>query len=141
MKFQSHYAVLITDQVSITSAFYQEHLGFRPAFENDWYVSLVTESAPSHELAIVQAGHPSIPGLLQEPTRSLILNFEVEDVGPVYQRLIHQARLPLLLDLRDEPWGQRHFITQDPNGILLDMIQIIPPSEEFLKQYANPEKR
>jgi hypothetical protein len=32
MKTQSLYAVLITDQVSITSAFYQEHLGFRPAF-------------------------------------------------------------------------------------------------------------
>jgi ribonucleotide monophosphatase NagD (HAD superfamily) len=38
--------------------------------------------------------------------------------------------------LRDEAFGQRHFITCDPNGVLIDVIKPIPPSEEFLKQFA-----
>jgi len=30
----------------------------------------------------------------------------------------------------------RHFITRDPNGVLIDVIKPIPPSAEFLAQYA-----
>lgn len=44
----------------------------------------------------------------------------------------------LLLACRscDEPFGQRHFITKDPNGVLIDVIKPIRPSEEFLAQFA-----
>jgi hypothetical protein len=37
--------------------------------------------------------------------------------------------------LRDETFGQRHFITKDPNGVLIDVIKPIPPSTEFAAQY------
>ena len=36
---------------------------------------------------------------------------------------------------KDEDFGQRHFIVEGPNKILIDVIQPIPPSEEFLKNY------
>ena len=49
------------------------------------------------------------------------------------------AGLPILRTLRDEPFGQRHFITADPNGVLIDVIKPIPPSEEFLSQYLGAE--
>ncbi len=45
--------------------------------------------------------------------------------------------LPMLVALRDEPHGQRHFITQDPNGVLIDVIRPIPPSAEFAQQYRS----
>jgi len=67
----------------------------------------------------------------------LLLNFEVEDVDTEYQRLVKDAGLPVLLDLRSEAWGQRHFITVDPNGVLIDVISIIPPSPEFAEQYTD----
>jgi hypothetical protein len=44
--------------------------------------------------------------------------------------------VPILIELRDEDFGQRHFITQDPSGVLVDVIKMIPPSEEFLAQYS-----
>lgn len=138
MKLQSHYAVLVSTNVPRAAEFYCEHLGFKPSFASDWYVSLLTPGVPGFELAIVQAGHPSIPAPLDGPTRNLILNFEVEDIGPVHDCLIRGHRLPLLLELRDEPWGQRHFITRDPDGVLLDIIQVIPPSEDFLRNYNPP---
>ena len=43
--------------------------------------------------------------------------------------------MPVLLPLRDEAFGQRHFITSDPNGVLIDIIKPIPPSGEFVAQY------
>jgi uncharacterized glyoxalase superfamily protein PhnB len=65
----------------------------------------------------------------------LIINFEVRDVDAEYSRA-QAAKLPILLSLRDEAFGQRHFMTQDPNGVLIDIIQPIPPSAEFSLQYA-----
>jgi hypothetical protein len=44
--------------------------------------------------------------------------------------------LPILLALRDEAFGQRHFITADPNGTLIDIIKPIPPTAEFAARYA-----
>ncbi len=38
--------------------------------------------------------------------------------------------------LRSEELGQRHFITADPNGVLIDVIKPIPPSAEFLAHYT-----
>jgi hypothetical protein len=46
------------------------------------------------------------------------------------------AGLPILLELRDEAFGQRHFITADPNGVLIDIIKPIPPTGDFTAQYA-----
>jgi hypothetical protein len=39
------------------------------------------------------------------------------------------------VSLRDEPWGQRHFITEDPDGVLVDVVTVIPPAPEFVAQY------
>ena len=43
--------------------------------------------------------------------------------------------LPILQELRDEALGQRHFITKDPSGVLIDISTPIPPNAEFLAQY------
>jgi catechol 2,3-dioxygenase-like lactoylglutathione lyase family enzyme len=66
----------------------------------------------------------------------LLLNFEVEDVDAEHARL-SAAGLPILLSLRDEAFGQRHFITSDPNGLLIDIIKPIPPTGEFAEQYTD----
>jgi len=35
------------------------------------------------------------------------------------------------LALRSEPFGQRHFMTVDPAGTLVDVITPIPPAPEY----------
>lgn len=65
----------------------------------------------------------------------MILNFEVEDVDAEYARLAASG-LPILLSLRDEDFGQRHFITADPNGVLIDVITPIPPKGAFAGLYS-----
>ena len=136
MKTTSYYPVIMTADVAGTSAFYQEHLRFAPLFESNWYVHLQSSEDKRVNLGIVQADHETIP----EPARGrsaagLLINFEVKDPDAVHER-IRAAGVPILRSLRDEAFGQRHFIFADPNGVLIDVIKPIPPSAEFLAQYA-----
>lgn len=136
MQLSSFYPVICTDQVRETGAFYVEHFGFTQTFVAGWYISLQMSDRPQYQLAILDHTHPTIPDGFRRPIQGLLLNFEVPDVDAEYERLIQQNGLPLYLDIRSEEFGQRHFITADPSGVLIDVITIIPPSAEFAAQYA-----
>lgn len=130
MHLTSFYPVICTDKVALTSDFYRAYFGFETTFEAEWYVSLRRPEAPHYELAILDYSHPTLPAAFRAPVRGLLLNFEVEDVDAEYRRLVEQHRLPVQLDLRDETFGQRHFIVSDPSGVLVDVITPIPVIEE-----------
>lgn len=135
MKITSFYPVLMVQDVAASAAFWIRHFDFQPLFEADWYVHLQSSQDPHANLAILQGDHDTIPPSVQGRATGLLINFEVEDVDAVHASLT-EAGLPILLSLRDEDFGQRHFITQDPNGVLIDIITPIPPSPEFAAQYA-----
>ncbi|MDX5592177.1 VOC family protein [Pseudovibrio sp. SPO723] len=135
MRCTQYYPVIMTDHVSETAQFYCAHFGFERKFEADWYVHLQSKEDDKVNLAILDGSHETIPEEGRGKASGLLLNFEVEDVDAVHDRL-QAAGLPILRSLRDEAFGQRHFITQDPNGVLLDVIKPIPPSDAFLSQYA-----
>ncbi|RUO29594.1 VOC family protein [Aliidiomarina soli] len=136
MKFNSVYPVLVTEDVAASKAFYTRYFGFEVTFEADWYVSLRAGQGQPFELALLQAGHPTLPESFRQPLAGgLLLNFEVDDADSHYQRLC-EAGLTMHQPIRSEDFGQRHFITADPNGVLIDVIQVIPPSAEFAAQYS-----
>lgn len=89
---------------------------------------------PEVNLALLDANHETVPADHRTPARGLLLNFEVDDVDAEYTRLV-EAGLETVLSLRDEPWGQRHFILRGPDGLLLDIIKPIPPAPEFAASY------
>ena len=134
MKITSYYPVLMTSDVAGTADFYCTHFGFEAQFTSDWYVHLQSQAHPSVCLAVLDGGHDTIPESARGHAAGVILNFEVDDPNAVYARL-QAAGLPILLPLRDEPFGQRHFITSDPNGVLIDIIKPIPRTGEFVAQY------
>lgn len=135
MKLTQYYPVLMVSSVTEVSSFYQAHFGFRPLFESDWYVHLQSIEDEHANLAILDGDHETIPAAARGHVSGMLLNFEVMDVDAIYEEL-KAKNLPILLALRDEPFGQRHFITRDPSGVLIDVITPIPPSQEFLTQYA-----
>ncbi|OKK01565.1 VOC family protein [Amycolatopsis sp. CB00013] len=134
MRLTSFYPVLMTEKIAETRDFYRDHFGFELTFEADWYVSL---KRGEWELAILAPGHETIPGGAGKPVQGLLLNFEVEDVDAEHRRLVGAAGLPEALSLRSEEFGQRHFIVADPNGVLIDVIQEIPPTGEFAGQFTD----
>lgn len=135
MRATSYYPVIMTGDVAGSAAFYTAHFGFRPLFAAGWYVHLQSAEDSRVNLAILDGDHPTVPEAARGRAAGLILNFEVENPDAEYARA-RAAGLPILLALRDEPFGQRHFITRDPNGVLIDVIKPIPPSAEFAAQYA-----
>jgi uncharacterized glyoxalase superfamily protein PhnB len=138
MKTTSYYPVLMTGDVEGTAAFYKQHFGFEALFDSDWYVHLRSSEDKKVNLGIVQGDHETIPEAGRGRASGLLINFEVRDPDAVYER-VKAAGLRILLPLRDEPFGQRHFITADPNGVLIDVIKPIPPSPEFAAQYLSAE--
>ena len=135
MNITQYYPVLQVADVAATAAFYKENFDFEAAFEADWYVHLQSRHDPSVNLAVLDAWHETIPEPGHGLSKGVILNIEVEDVDAFYART-EAAGIKVLKNLRDEPFGQRHFIAADPNGILIDVIKPIPPAPEFLAQYA-----
>jgi len=137
MNLSSFYSVLLTDKVEALSEFYQKHFQMQVTFESDWYVSLRKEGREgSFQLALLKSDHSTIPKSFRHRPKGTILNFEVEKADRIYEQLIKNSKLPVHLDIRDEDWGQRHFITSDPDNNLLDIIELIEPSEEFLAKYT-----
>lgn len=135
MQMTSYYPVLLTENVAQAAAFYCAHFGFRPLFEADWYVHLQSDADPAVNLALVALDHPTIPAAARGRTGGVILNMEVEDVDAEHDRL-RAAGLTVALLLRDEAFGQRHFIVSGPDGVLIDVIRPIPPSGDYVAQYS-----
>lgn len=133
MEITSFYPVLMVDDVAGSARFYREVLGFEVSFEAEWYVSLRFDGG---ELAILDRTHPTIPAGFREPVRGVLLNVEVADAAAEHARMVGEMRLPERLALRDEDFGQRHFIVEAPGGVLLDVIEPIEPSAEFAAAYT-----
>ncbi len=134
MHFTQFHPVIQTRDVTGTTDFYRRHFGFKALFESDWYVHLQNEHDEAMNLAILQYDHETIPEEGRGETRGLILNFEVEDVDAEDARL-RAAGVVVVKSLCDEDFGQRHAIYRDPNGVLLDVIKPIPPTEEYAGGY------
>ena len=136
MKSTQYYPVLMTDRVADTARYYEQHFRFTRLFDSDWYVHLQSLEDASVNLAILDGDHATIPEAARGGRAAgVLLNFEVEDASAEYRRVLDQG-LDVQLALRDEAFGQRHFIVKDPNGVLIDVIQPIPPNEAFQAQYA-----
>ena len=135
MNITSLYPVIMAEQVELVAEYYRQHFGFEDTFTSDWYVSLRHRTAPRLELAILQIGHPTIPEGYSRASQGVVINVEVEDARAAYERLVNDAGLPAVLQLRDEEFGQRHFIVCDPAGNLVDVIENIPASSAFSDHY------
>lgn len=135
MKVTSYYPVLAVRDVAKTTDFYKQLFGFEAAFDSDWYVHLTLPGNEGVNLAILQAGHETIPNQDATTAQGMLINIEVDDVDALWERFTAMD-LDILLPIRDEAFGQRHFIVKDPNGVMIDLIKPIPPSAAFAEQYS-----
>ena len=118
-----------------SKAFYVSLLGFEVIFEIDWYIQLQSPSIEPVQIAFVKLNHPSVPKEYQKIPQGVVVTVEVDDVDGVYQKAF-DLKLPIIVELCDEEWGQRHFMVEDPNGLLVDVYTMIEPTPEFAEQYG-----
>ncbi|MDQ6983239.1 MAG: VOC family protein [Ghiorsea sp.] len=118
---------IITDKHTETKKFYTEVLDFGITFTNDFYLLLHTPNKKD-ELAFLMPKHPSQHSILHPKFggKGMFLTIEVEDVDILYDS-IKAKGISLALDIKDEPWGDRHFALLDPNGIVIDIVTYQKP--------------
>ncbi len=119
-------AGIITPKLAETKAFYTTTLNFGVAFENEFYILMHT---PNHqaEISFLLPDHPTQAPLFQSSFsgKGVYLTIEVEDVDAEYRR-IKALKIPIQIELRNEPWGDRHFAIVDPNRIGIDIVTYTP---------------
>lgn len=119
-------AGVITEKLAETKKFYTEVLGFGITFENEFYLLLHTPNK-SAEISFLLPNHPTQQLLFHQPFKGqgIYLTIEVEDVDALYHQLKAKG-VAIKIELRDEPWGDRHFAIQDPNGVGIDIVKYSP---------------
>ncbi|MEM7412325.1 MAG: VOC family protein [Myxococcota bacterium] len=122
-----------TDDVAACRDFYTRLLELKAVFDSDWYVQLQHPEDERIQLAFVQRAHDSVPATDQKPATGVLVTFECDDATAVHARAREQG-VPIVQELRDEAWGQRHFMTRDPAGLLVDVVELIPPTGEYAAQ-------
>lgn len=122
-------AGIITDKIEETKSFYTNVLDFGISFENDFYLLLHTKDK-SAQLSFLKPNHPSQKPIFQTAFsgKGVYLTIEVANVDVLYQK-IKGKQIPIAIELRDEPWGDRHFAIVDPNGIGIDIVTYTKPEE------------
>ena len=123
-------AGILTAKLAESKAFYINNLGFRVTFENEFYLLLHTSNNEA-EISFLLPNHPSQQSFFHKPFQGqgMYLTIEVEDVDKIYKDLKNKG-VAIQIEIRDEPWGDRHFAIEDPNGIGIDIVKYSPPQEK-----------
>jgi catechol 2,3-dioxygenase-like lactoylglutathione lyase family enzyme len=127
---------LCTDDVAACRDFYANLLGMKVVFENDWYAQLQHPEDARIQIAFVKRDHETVPASDRKAAGGVLVTFETDDVDALHARA-RTLGLPIELSLRDEAFGQRHFMTRDPAGLLLDVVQLIPPTAAYAADYVD----
>jgi catechol 2,3-dioxygenase-like lactoylglutathione lyase family enzyme len=121
---------LNVDDVQASADFAIRYLGFHEEMAADGFVSLAREDA-GFNLIYLRTGLSSFKpaALAGRKADGLLIVFVVDDVDREYARL-READAPIVTPIETEPWGERFFQMQDPNGVVLQLVQWVaaPPA-------------
>ena len=122
MKIKRLFLISITPNIKECKEFYIRFFSFEVVFEADWYIHLRNESEV--EIAFMMPNLQNQPDFLHEifSGKGVVFSFEVDDAKAEYER-IKSLQASFIQDLKDEEWGQRHFMLVDPAGMVLDIVQ------------------
>lgn len=138
MKVRDHYPLITTPSLAEARDFYITHFDFQVAFEASWFVYLAgpgEDGTRGATLAFMHPDHPSNPpGPEAFNGLGMILTVETGDAASAFERL-RSGGAPIVHPLTEEKWGQRRFMTRDPAGVLVDVVEQIAPEAGFWDQY------
>ncbi|NRA67428.1 MAG: VOC family protein [Pseudobacteriovorax sp.] len=135
MEWNRFAIMLICSDVDKAKDFYVNHLGLTINSDIGWFVGLELENKKIGrlELSLCQEGHPSLPKQNAQASKGVVLALGTEDVNQVFESFQNKD-IPILSELKDEPWGQRHFFAEGPDGVSLDIFQLIEPDPKWMKE-------
>lgn len=122
MRISSSAVSLTVDDVAASSKFLATHFGFVEQMSADGFVSLSHQDA-AMDLVFLRRGIEVLPEPLRDRTAAgVIVAFVVDNLEAEQERLRAEG-VPITLPLREEPWGERLFMVEDPNGISYELVE------------------
>ena len=95
----------------------------------DGFVSL-TRPDVGFNLIFLRTGLPTFKPRARagRTADGILVVLVVEDVDAEYERL-STAGIPILTPIETEEWGERYFQVEDPNGVIVQLVQWVaaPP--------------
>jgi predicted enzyme related to lactoylglutathione lyase len=114
---------IASDRFEETRDFYSDLFDLVVSVEHDgWYLQLMPSGSPSLNLGFLKPGHEFFGGRPSPAgSYSMVLTIHVDEVDEAYARAKRRGA-GILQEIRDEEYGQRHFLVVDPNGLILNVM-------------------
>ena len=123
------FPLMVAENLDAIKEFYQGVFGFEVVFyDPSFYLHLVSPNN-GIQLGFLIPNHASQPEFLQPimSTDGFVISLEVRDAALAYAEAQKMA-LNFVMALKEEEWGQVHFIIQDPAGFRIDVVQHLDPA-------------
>jgi catechol 2,3-dioxygenase-like lactoylglutathione lyase family enzyme len=111
---------ICSDNLKQSRDFYVSLLGFEVNYDSDWYVQLRCPTNAELEFGIIARKNDLVPTQFQNAPTGMYVTFVVPDVDAVYSKA-KSLGLKIVQEPKNEFYGQRRFLTVDPNGCLIDI--------------------
>ncbi|MEH6448468.1 MAG: VOC family protein [Oleispira sp.] len=124
IEIDAMFPVMVTENLDAVKRFYETVFGFTAVFyDADFYLHLISPNN-SIQLAFL------LPNLTNQPeflhpimsSEGFVISLEVKDAALAYSEA-QKMNLNFIMGLKQEEWGQLHFIIQDPAGYSVDIVQ------------------
>ena len=131
---------LCVDDVVRSIVFYRALLDLDVSVDVGWYAEIDGGGEGGAAVAFVERGHPSVPAGFDADRGGVLISVVVDDASAANARA-EALHVEIAQELRDEEFGQRHFMVVDPDGFLVDVIETITPSVAFRRQLVAGRRR
>ena len=112
---------IVTPHVAASRDFYVKLFDCNVVFDSEWFVLLELGGGEIGFL-LPDLEAQALPFRAPLQGQGMWITIDVEDVDATCERL-RGLGVTIEVPLRDEPWGDRHFVIRDPNGIGVDIVQ------------------
>jgi catechol 2,3-dioxygenase-like lactoylglutathione lyase family enzyme len=120
MSFSRILTNICSDDLPGSREFYVKLLGFQVNYDSDWYVQLRSPTNAELEFGIISRISELVPAHFQKLPTGMYVTFVVPDVDATFAKA-RSLGLRIIQEPQNEFYGQRRFLTVDPNGCLIDI--------------------
>jgi uncharacterized glyoxalase superfamily protein PhnB len=121
-------SLTVTDPEA-SAAFLERTFAFEREMSDDGFVSL-TRPDLAFNVIYLRAGLPTFKPRERAARTAdgILIVLVVGDIDAEYERLT-TAKAPILTPIETEDWGERYFQVEDPNGVIVQLVQWVaaPP--------------
>ncbi|MEY8215915.1 MAG: glyoxalase [Colwellia sp.] len=129
IEIDAMFPVMVAGNLEAVKQYYETVFGFKTVFyDANFYLHII--SANNN----IQLGF-LVPNLASQPeflhpimaADGFVISFEVKDATLAFSEA-QKMGLNFALPLKQEEWGQIHFMVKDPAGLRIDVVQHLEPT-------------